>query len=157
MKYTLLTIGKTQTVYLQTGIAEYQKRLSHFLELEVVEVPDLKHASSVSTTERSQREGALLLEKYILPKQFVVLLDEAGKEYTSRTFSSWLEKRIAGGQDIVFVVAGPYGASDALKARADATIALSQMTFSHEMVRLFFLEQLYRAIAIIKHLPYHHD
>lgn len=157
MKCIFLTIGKTETPYLQTGIAEYQKRLSHFIDLEIAEVADLKHAPSVSPEERSLREGALLLQKYILPKHMVVLLDEAGKEFTSRTFSTWIEKRVAGGQDIVFVVAGPYGASDALKARADVMIALSQMTFSHEMIRLFFLEQLYRAFAIAKHLPYHHD
>jgi 23S rRNA (pseudouridine1915-N3)-methyltransferase len=157
MKWTLLTIGKTQTDYLKTGIAEYQKRLSHFIDLDIVEIPDLKHAPSVSSEERSQREGMVLLEKYLQPKHSVILLDETGKEFSSRDFSSWIEKRVAGGQDVVFVIAGPYGASASLKARADAMLSLSQMTFAHEMVRLFFLEQLYRAFAIAKHLPYHHD
>jgi 23S rRNA (pseudouridine1915-N3)-methyltransferase len=157
MKWTLLTIGKTQTDYLKTGIAEYQKRLSHFIDLDIVEIPDLKHAPSVSSEERSQREGMVLLEKYLQPKHSVILLDETGKEFSSRDFSSLIEKRVAGGQDVVFVIAGPYGASASLKARADAMLSLSQMTFAHEMVRLFFLEQLYRSFAIINHLPYHHD
>ncbi len=157
MKWTLLTIGKTQTDYLKTGIAEYQKRLSHFIDLDIVEIPDLKHAPSVSSEERSQREGMVLLEKYLQPKHSVILLDETGKEFSSRDFSSWIEKRVAGGQDVVFVIAGPYGASASLKARADAMLSLSQMTFSHEMIRLFFVEQLYRSFAIINHLPYHHD
>lgn len=157
MKITLLTVGKTQTPSIKEGIAEYMERLTHFADVALIEAPDVKQASALSPRERSEREGALLLEKYLTPKHFVVLLDEQGKEFSSQAFAQWIDKRMQGGQDVVFVVAGPYGASDALAARADATLSLSRMTFSHEMVRLFATEQLYRAFTILRGLPYHHD
>ncbi len=157
MKITLLVVGKTQTHYIKEGVTEYLERLAHFADVALLEVPDIKQASTLSPRERSEREGALLLEKYITPKHFVALLDERGKEFSSQEFAQWIDKRMQGGQDVALVVAGPYGANDALKARADTTISLSRMTFSHEMVRLFATEQLYRAFTILRGLPYHHE
>jgi 23S rRNA (pseudouridine1915-N3)-methyltransferase len=157
MKITLLVVGKTQTLYIKEGVAEYMERLTHFADVALVEVSDIKHGSTLTPRERSEREGTLLLERYLTPKHFVALLDEQGKEFSSQEFAQWIDKRLQSGQDVALVVAGPYGASDALKARADTTISLSRMTFSHEMVRLFATEQLYRAFTILRGLPYHHE
>lgn len=157
MDIELLTIGKTSTDYVKEGIAEYCKRLSRYVPYKLHELPDASRAGKISQTEQKEQEGALLL-KNISESDYVVLLDERGKEYTSREFAQWLEKVMTSGRKrALFVVGGPYGFSRKVYDRADAMISLSRMTFNHEMVRLFFTEQIYRAVSILHGLPYHHD
>ncbi len=158
MKITLLVIGKTDAEYLREGIAVYMKRLKHYVNFVLVEIPDIKNVTSMSPLERTERECALLLEKHIHKTAHVILLDEHGRARSSKEFATHLEKKIVGGiDDIIFVVGGPYGFTEELKKRANETLALSLMTFSHQMVRLIFVEQLYRAFTIMKGEPYHHE
>lgn len=135
----------------------YLKRLKHYIPFEYVTLPDVKNTKAMTEARQKEAEGAQILSA-VSARDFVVLLDERGKEFTSREFAAYIDRRtvsLAG--NLVFVVGGPYGFSDAVYARADDKISLSRMTFSHEMVRLFFVEQVYRAMTILRGEPYHHD
>lgn len=157
MKITLLTIGRTEEKYLIEGIEIYLKRLKHYLPFRIIEIPELKNTKSLSNEQQKSKEAELIF-KHIQSTDQLVLLDENGKELSSRNFSVYLSKKMLSGlQHLIFVVGGPYGFSDEVYARANDTISLSKMTFSHQMIRLFFTEQLYRACTILKGEPYHHD
>lgn len=157
MKITLLTIGKTEDKYLNEGIDIYLKRLKHYVTFRILELPELKNTKSLSQEQQKIRESELIF-KNIQSTDYVVLLDENGKEFSSRGFSVFLNKKMVGGlQHLVFIVGGPYGFSDEVYSRSNDKISLSQMTFSHQMIRLLFSEQLYRAFTILKGEPYHHD
>ena len=157
MKTLLLLIGKTTDRYMSEGVAEYVGRLSHYIDLRVKVLPDSNNTKSLTTEERKEREGQALLNE-IEEKDDVVLLDERGEEYTSVEFARFLQKRYnMGRRRLVFVIGGAYGFSKAVQSRADAKVSLSRMTFSHQMVRLIFVEQLYRANTIIKGEHYHHE
>ncbi|MFA5245435.1 MAG: 23S rRNA (pseudouridine(1915)-N(3))-methyltransferase RlmH [Pedobacter sp.] len=157
MKITLLTIGKTEDRYLNEGIDIYLKRLKHYVTFRILELPELKNTKSLSQEQQKIRESELIF-KNIQSTDYVVLLDENGKEFSSRGFSVFLNKKMVGGlQHLVFIVGGPYGFSDEVYSRSNDKISLSQMTFSHQMIRLLFSEQLYRAFTILKGEPYHHD
>lgn len=157
MKVILLTVGKTNEIYFKNAISEYQKRLKFYLQFEIEELPELKNTKSLSEEQQKQKEGELIL-KSLLDSDDVVLLDDKGSEFTSMQFSSYMEKRMAAGsRRLVFIVGGPYGFSEAIYARANGKISLSKMTFSHQMVRLIFVEQLYRAMTILRGEPYHHE
>ena len=156
MNIKLLLVGKTDEGSLQGLIDNYVKRLNHYNKFEMEILPDLKNTKSLSTEQQKQREGKLILEK-LGASDFLVLLDENGKQYTSEGFSEYIQKRLNSGmKQLIFVVGGPYGFSEEVYARAQGKLSLSKMTFSHQMVRLFFAEQLYRAFTILKNEPYHH-
>ena len=157
MKIKFLVIGKTDADYLKKGIDEYIRRLKHYVPLEMVVIPDLKNTKNLTQDIQKQKEGELILNQ-IDNGDFVVLLDEKGKKYSSVNFSQFVEKKmIAGTKTLSFVVGGPYGFSPEVYQKANAKISLSDMTFSHQMVRLIFVEQLYRAMTIIRGEPYHHN
>ena len=157
MQVTLLCIGKTGKKFLEEGEQEYLKRLRHYISFQLQIIPDIKQAKSLSESQIKQREGELILEK-VSSADTLVLLDEKGKEFSSLDFSAYLQDQFnRGGKQICFVVGGPYGFSDAVYQRANGKISLSQMTFSHQMIRLFFIEQVYRAMTILKNEPYHHQ
>ncbi|MDR6736052.1 23S rRNA (pseudouridine(1915)-N(3))-methyltransferase RlmH [Sphingobacterium sp. 2149] len=157
MKITLLCIGKTDEKYLLEGIEKYTKRLKFYVNFSIVVLPDIKNVKSLSAEQQKDRE-ALLILKQLQPQDFVVLLDEHGKEFRSLEFSAYLEKMmIQSVQHLVFVIGGPYGFDQKIYDRAKSKISLSKMTFSHQMIRLFFTEQLYRAFSIMKGEPYHHE
>lgn len=157
MKIQLCIVGKTSTPYIVTGIDAYVARLRHYVPFEVRTIADIRNTRRLSEEQQRVAEGELLLAS-VQAGDFVILLDERGREYTSREFSQMIEKRMASvSRNIVFIVGGPYGFSQAVYDRADDKISLSRMTFSHEMVRLFFVEQLYRAMTILRGEPYHHD
>jgi len=156
MKAILVVIGKTDEAYLQTGIEKYQQRLKHYLPYEMKIIPDLKKTKNLSENQQKTMEGKLILQN-IQAGDYVILLDEKGKDYSSVEFSKIIEKRmLAGIKRLIFVIGGPYGFSDDVYAKANGKISLSKMTFSHQMVRLIFAEQLYRAMTILKNEPYHH-
>ncbi len=156
MKLKLFTIGKTDASYIRQGIEEYKSRLKHYGSFEMVEFPDIKKGKNLSEKEQKEKEGDLILSK-ITNGDWLVLLDEKGKEYSSLSFSKLMQKRMNQGlKNLVFVIGGPYGFSEKVYQRANEKLALSQMTFSHQMVRLFFVEQLYRGFTILKGEPYHH-
>ena len=155
MVISLVWVGKTTAPYLASGIALYQQRLTKYGTVETVTVPDVKRAH-LTFQQQKEAEGRLLLQKFA-PGDFVVLLDERGTVYSSEEFSRFIENRIIiGTRKLVFVTGGPYGFSDAVYERADMLLSLSKMTFSHQMVRLLFIEQLYRAFTILRGEPYHH-
>ena len=157
MRITLLTVGKTDIKWVSEGLEVYSSRLRHYIPFEIKEIPELKNASSLSRDQIRTAEGKLIL-KNLRDSDEVVLLDEHGREYTSMEFSRYIEKKMASvPRRLVFVVGGPYGFSDDVYARANEKLSLSKMTFSHEMIRLIFTEQLYRAMTIINHEPYHHE
>ncbi len=157
MKITLLTIGKTEDKYLLEGINVYIKRLKHYIPFKIFEIPELKGTKSLSQEQQKTREAELIF-KNINNTDHVILLDENGQEFSSKQFSGFLNKKMVGGQQhLVFIVGGPYGFSDEIYKRCNEKISLSKMTFSHQMIRLFFTEQLYRAFTILKGEPYHHD
>ena len=157
MKICLLVTAKTEDGYIRSGVEEYLKRLRHYIPVEVLVIPDNRQTKNLAGTQRKEREGELIL-KYLDDSDRVVLLDEKGREFTSRGFSDFLsQKMLAGTKRLVFIAGGPYGFSDRVYQRAQEKIALSQMTFSHQMVRVIFLEQLYRAFTIIKGESYHHE
>lgn len=157
MKVKLIVVGKTIPKYLIEGINEYEKRLKHYVSFNNIVIPDLKNTKKLSVEQQKQKEGELILNQ-ISGKEFVAILDENGKQSTSVEFSKLIkQKMISGLKDIVFVVGGPYGFSAEIYSRADVKLSLSKMTFSHQMVRLIFVEQLYRAMTIIKGEPYHHN
>ncbi len=156
MKMTLLTVGKTDRDWVGDGLEIYTKRLSHYIQFSINEIPELKKVSALSRDQIRQREGELILGN-VRSSDEVILLDERGREYSSLEWAASLEKKMAAGRDIVFVIGGAYGFSDDVHARADGKISLSRMTFSHQMVRVIFAEQLYRAFTILRGEPYHHE
>lgn len=157
MKITLLCIGKTDESYINTGIDIYIKRLKHYYKTELQVIADLKKASNLSAEERKRKEGEAIL-KQLDPSDRVLLLDEKGKNFTSREFAGQIEKiAVSGVKRVVFVIGGAFGFSDEVYNRANGKISLSKMTFSHQMVRIFFLEQIYRACTILNNEPYHND
>lgn len=156
MKLTLLVVGKTTDARLEALIGEYTQRLTHYVPFSVQVVPDLKNAKSLTQEQVKQQEGEGIL-KCISPSTYMILLDEHGKEYRSIDFAAYVQRLMAGGRDVTFVIGGPYGFSPAVYQRADAQVSISLMTFSHQMIRLLFVEQLYRAMTILHHEPYHHE
>lgn len=157
MKITLLTVGKTDVKWVKEGLDLYVSRLSHYAPFQVREIPELKNVSALDREQIKVREGELIL-KSLRPSDEVVLLDEGGRELRSVEFASWLEERFSrGSRDIVFVIGGAYGFSKEMYARADSKLSLSKMTFSHQIVRTIFAEQLYRAFTIMRGEPYHHE
>lgn len=157
MKISLLCIGKTDDAYIKEGIDKYLKRLKHYISFQLVEIPDVKNVKNMSEEQQREKEGELFL-KTLTNLDYVVLLDEHGKTFRSVEFSSYLgQKMINSTSHIVFLIGGPYGFAAKVKERANAKMSLSKMTFSHQMIRLFFVEQLYRAFTIMKGEPYHHE
>ncbi|ASU35723.1 23S rRNA (pseudouridine(1915)-N(3))-methyltransferase RlmH [Mucilaginibacter xinganensis] len=157
MKITFLTVGKTEDAYLKEGIEKYVKRLKHYTKLLIIELDELKNTKALTQDQQKTKEAELILKK-ISPVDHVVLLDEKGMELSSQQFAAYIDKKAIGSvANIVFVVGGPYGFDASVYARANDKLSLSAMTFSHQMVRLFFTEQLYRAFTIIKGEPYHHQ
>lgn len=157
MEITLLTVGKTSTTYIQTGIDEYCRRLKRYVPFSMKSLPDIKNTKKLSEEQQKTAEGSLILSE-LTSSDMAVLLDERGDMPTSRGFADFISKgMLSGRKRMVFVVGGPYGFSPEVYARADAKISFSRMTFSHEMIRLFFTEQVYRAMTILKGEPYHHD
>ena len=157
MKIRLLLTGKTEEDFLKTGIREYEMRVKRYISFEIIEIPSLKNQVSFSHAEQKLRESELI-QKQILPGDVVVLLDEHGKEMRSTEFASFLNKQfLSGNKTLVFLVGGPFGFDPSIKKRASIILSLSQMTFSHQMVRLFFTEQLYRALSILRGESYHHE
>ncbi|WP_340076597.1 23S rRNA (pseudouridine(1915)-N(3))-methyltransferase RlmH [Leptobacterium sp. I13] len=156
MKVTLIAIGKTDNTELQKLIADYQKRLSHYVNFHLEIIPDIKNSKKYSETQQKEMEGNALLKK-LNTTDTLVMLDENGKHYTSMAFSEYLQKKMnAGTKSLVFAIGGPYGFSETVYKRGQEKIALSKMTFSHQMIRLFFIEQLYRGFTILRNEPYHH-
>jgi len=154
---TLLTVGKTDVRWVEDGLNLYVSRLKHYVPFTLTEIPQLKNVSSLSHDQIKQREGELILRN-IKPSDEVILLDERGREYRSMDFAATIGDRLArSSRDMVFVIGGAYGFSKAVYDRADSLISLSKMTFSHQMVRAIFAEQLYRAFTILKGEPYHHE
>ncbi len=157
MNIKLIAIGKTDNKNLQSLIEEYQKRLSFYIKFELEIIPDIKNGKNLSESQQKEKEGEFILSK-IAPTDQLILLDENGKTFSSVEFSAELQKKMnTGVKTVVFVIGGPYGFSETVYAKAQAKISLSQMTFSHQMVRLFFIEQLYRGFTILKNEPYHHQ
>lgn len=156
MKTKLIVVGKTVDKNIIKGIEDYVSRIGHYMPFEIIVIPELKNTKKLSTASQKDMEGELIL-KQLQPSDTVVLLDEHGKEYRSIEFASWIEKQQQTARTLVFVVGGPYGFSDAVYARSNSKLSLSKMTFSHQMIRLLFVEQIYRACTIIKGEPYHHE
>ena len=157
MKIVLLTIGKTNEKYLVEGINQYVKRLIHYTHFEMNEIPNLKNAKNFSKAELMQKEGELILG-YIKYSDHLVLLDDKGKDFSSPKFAQKLQGwMLSGKKRLVFLIGGAYGFSEAVYARGNEKLSLSKMTFSHQMVRLFFVEQIYRGYTILNNEPYHHQ
>lgn len=157
MKIILLTIGKTDASYLADAIKEYQKRLEHYIPFEMQVVPDVKNTKSLTFEQQKEKEGELIL-KSLQAGDYLVLLDDKGKEYTSMKFAEYIERKThTVSKRLIFAIGGPYGFSQTVYERANEKLTLSRMTFSHQMVRLIFLEQLYRAMTILNNEPYHHE
>jgi 23S rRNA (pseudouridine1915-N3)-methyltransferase len=157
MKITLLVVGKTEDKYLIEGIEKYLNRLKHYIGFNLLVIPEIKNTKNLSESQQKSKEGELI-HKQISNLDTVILMDEKGKKYTSIAFSNYLNKQMIGSvQHLVFVIGGPYGFDDSVYKRANGSMSLSDMTFSHQMVRLFFVEQLYRAFSILKGEPYHHE
>jgi Uncharacterized conserved protein len=156
MKITLLVVGKTTFPYINEGISLYEKRLKFYVNYNKIEIPELRNAKSLSNDQIKECEGDLIL-KNIKSNNHVILLDERGSLYTSESWAQHLEKAMTfTAKDIIFVIGGAYGFSKSVYDRADGMLSLSKMTFSHQIIRVIFLEQLYRAFTIIKGEPYHH-
>jgi 23S rRNA (pseudouridine1915-N3)-methyltransferase len=157
MNIKLLAIGKTDNNSLQALIDDYTKRLSFYIKFDLEIIPDIKNVKNLSESEQKEKEGALILSKISATDQ-LILLDENGKSFSSVDFSKELQKKMNSGiKTLVFVIGGPYGFSDEVYKKAEGKISLSMMTFSHQMVRLFFIEQLYRGFTILRNEPYHHQ
>ena len=162
MRITLILTGRTTDERLQSLIDDYTRRLTHYVPFELVVLPDIKNAKSLSQEQLKAAEGQAILAALTnhqspIANSTVILMDEHGAERRSMEYAEWLQKKMSGGRDLTFVIGGPYGFSPAVYERADGKMSLSQMTFSHQMVRLFFVEQLYRAFTILRHEPYHHE
>ncbi len=156
MKITLLVVGKTTDSHLGSLIEEYISRLKHYVPFELVVVPDLKNTKALSEEQIKTAEGESIL-RYLTPSMDVVLLDEHGREFRSIEYAEWLQKKMGSGKDLTLVIGGPYGFSEAVYARADGKVSFSQMTFSHQMIRLMAVEQIYRGMTILRGEPYHHE
>ena len=157
MKIVLMTVGKTTTEYLRKGIEMYTARINRYMQFELNELPDIRNTKSLTEAQQKEREGELILSA-LQPSDAVVLLDERGREMTSREFADDIDRYgIRGTKRLVYIVGGPYGFSGKVYDRANAKLSLSRMTYPHEMVRLFFTEQIYRAMTILRGEPYHHD
>lgn len=157
MTIKLLAIGKTDNKELITLINVYKSRLNHYIKFQFEIIPDIKKSKHLSENEQKQKEGTLIL-KSLSNTDVLILLDENGKEFSSVDFSKYLQKHMNSGvKQVVFVIGGPYGFSDEVYQKANGKISLSKMTFSHQMVRLFFIEQLYRGFTILRNEPYHHQ
>jgi len=155
MKTVLLLVGKTDHRLSAELIDDYRSRIVHYMPFDIVTLPDIKNTRSLSPVQQKQAEGELILRQ-LEPSDCVVLLDERGRQYTSPDFARWMEKRQAAYRRLVLIIGGPYGFSEAVYSRAAEQISLSLMTFSHQMVRLFLVEQIYRACTILRGEPYHH-
>lgn len=156
MKTTFVVIGRTTDPHIQSLVEDYRKRLTHYLSFEIVVIPELKNAKNLNQELQKEAEGKLFLQQ-IDPSAVLVLLDEHGKEFRSVEFADRMQQFMSAGRNVVFAIGGPYGFSQAVYQRADHKISLSKMTFSHQMVRLIFIEQLYRAMTILRGEPYHHE
>lgn len=157
MKIALIVIGKTDAGYFVDAINEYKKRLVHYIPFEIEVIPDIKNVKNMSEIQQKEKEGELIL-KFLQPGDYLVLLDEKGKDFTSLQFAAYLEKKMHTiPKRLVFIIGGPYGFSEAVYGAASEKISLSKMTFSHQMVRLIFIEQIYRAMTILNNEPYHHE
>lgn len=157
MNIKLIAVGKTDNPALQQLISTYEKRLSYYINFELQLLPDIKNSKSLSEEQQKIKEGELILS-YVEPSHHFILLDERGKEYTSIAFADELQKKMNTGiKQLTFVIGGPYGFSQAVYQRANSKLSLSKLTFSHQMIRLFFVEQLYRAFTILRNEPYHHQ
>lgn len=157
MKILFLVIGKTDATYLSDAITEYKNRLVHYIPFEMQVIPDIKNVKNLSEQQQKEKEGELIV-KNLQPGDQIVLLDDKGKEFTSLQFASYIEKKThVVPKRLVFVVGGAYGFSEAVYKAAAEKISLSKMTFSHQMIRLIFIEQLYRAMTILNNEPYHHE
>ena len=156
MTIKLLAIGKTDNAQLVSLIEDYTKRLGFYIKFTFQIIPDIKKAKNLTEEQQKEKEGKLILDN-LTPSDVLVLLDENGQQFTSVAFSKYLQKRMNSGiKQLVFVIGGPYGFSQEVYQRANEKIALSKMTFSHQMIRLFFIEQLYRGFTILRNEPYHH-
>lgn len=156
MKITLLVVGKTTDPRLQALIEDYQQRLKHYIPFEFVVVPDIKNAKTLSQEQLKSAEGQAILS-FLTPSMDVLLLDEHGREFRSIEYADFLQKKMGSGKDLTLIIGGAYGFSKEVYARANGKIALSQMTFSHQMIRLMAIEQIYRAMTILRNEPYHHE
>ena len=156
MKITLLLTGKTVDNRLISLIDDYRQRLIHYVPFEIVVLPDLKNAKSLTEEQIKTAEGEAIL-RFLTPSMDVLLLDEHGREYRSIEFADFLQRKMSAGRDLVLVIGGPYGFSPAVYDRANGKISFSQMTFSHQMIRLMAIEQIYRAMTILRGEPYHHE
>ncbi len=157
MKIALIVVGRTVDKNIIAGIDEYVRRLQHFTQFSIEVIPELKNARKLSEQQQKELEGEDIL-KNIANGDYVVLLDEGGKEFRSTEFATWIEhKQNISTKRLVFIVGGPYGFSQKVYSAANEKLSLSRMTFSHQMIRLLFVEQLYRAYTIINNLPYHHE
>ena len=156
MKTILILVGKTTDKHFQAAISDYADRITHYMPFDIVTIPELKNTKSLSEEQQKTMEGELIL-KQLQPSDTLVLLDEHGKELRSIELAKWLEQKQQTARRLVFVIGGPYGFSEAVYKRANEQLSLSRLTFSHQMVRLVFTEQIYRACTIIKGEPYHHE
>ena len=156
MKTLLILVGKTNGKLFAAGIDDYVGRINHYMPMDIVTIPELKSTKSLTQEQQKEAEGRLILNQ-LQPSDTVVLLDEHGKELRSVEFARWLEHKRQTSRRLVFVIGGPYGFSQQVYSRANEQLSLSRMTFSHQMVRLIFAEQLYRACTIIQGEPYHHE
>jgi 23S rRNA (pseudouridine1915-N3)-methyltransferase len=157
MQIKLIAIGKTDDKQLLQLIEQYQKRLKHYVKFQLDIIPDIKNVKNLSEKQQKEKEGELILKK-ISATDVLILLDENGKQYSSIEFSGYLQKKMNTGiKQLVFVIGGPYGFSEAIYQKSKEKISLSKMTFSHQMIRLFMVEQIYRGFTILKNEPYHHQ
>ena len=156
MKITLLVVGKTTDPHIEALLNGYIGRLAHYIPFNLQVIPELRNTKSLTFDQQKQAEGELIL-RAVAPSTDLVLLDEHGREYRSIDFADYLQRKMSAGRDLTFVVGGPYGFSETVYARANGKISLSQMTFSHQMIRLISAEQVYRAMTILRGEPYHHE
>lgn len=156
MKTKLLVVGKTNDKNITKGIDDYVGRVKHYMPFEIEVIPELKNTKSLTQSNQKEMEAEQILKR-LQPSDTVVLLDEHGKEYRSIEFARWIEKQQQTARSLVFIIGGPYGFADSVYERSNAKLSLSKMTFSHQMIRLLFVEQIYRACTIIKGEPYHHE
>lgn len=157
MKIRLLVIGKTDKPFVKEGLAVFNKRMNHYLPFGMEEIKDLKNTARMSAKEQKTKEAALL-EKHLKPEDHLILLDENGKTFSSVKFADFIQKKMNSGiKSLVFAVGGPYGFDQSIKQRAAGSVSLSEMTFSHQLIRLIFAEQIYRAMTILNNEPYHNE
>lgn len=156
MKTILILVGKTADKHFAAGINDYTERIGHYMPFEIITIPELKNTKNLTEEQQKQMEGDLIA-RHLQPSDTVVLMDEHGREFRSVEFAGWLEQKRNTARRLVFIIGGPYGFSGRIYDRANEKISLSRMTFSHQMVRLIFTEQIYRACTIIRGEPYHHE